>query len=87
MGDEQKPEKEPKGKKRDKKKLELNKETIQELSDSELGDVAGGIGGTKGGPCLERTFAPACPPAGTISNNCTTELLCPSQLTCGCPGV
>ena len=32
-----------KAKKADKKKLELNKETVQELSDEQLGEVAGGI--------------------------------------------
>ena len=29
------------------KKLELNKETIQELSEGDLDNVAGGVGGTK----------------------------------------
>lgn len=68
------------------KKLELNKETVQELSDEQLEDAAGGIGGTKGGPCKERTFAPACPLPGGLTEKCNTQI-CPSQLTCGCPGV
>jgi hypothetical protein len=40
VGDEKKPDK--KGKKFG-KKLELNKETVQELNDEQLGDVAGGL--------------------------------------------
>jgi hypothetical protein len=39
MGDKKKTEKKP-----SKKKLGLNKETMQELNDKELGDVAGGLG-------------------------------------------
>jgi hypothetical protein len=42
MGDQKQTEKKPA------KKLELNKETIQELSESELDGVAGGIGNSVG---------------------------------------
>ena len=40
MADEKKPDEKDK---KDKKKLELNKETVQELTDEQLGDVAGGV--------------------------------------------
>ena len=79
MGDEQKPETEPKGKKKGKKKLELNKETVQELSDEQLGDVAGGLLGTKGGPCQAKSYQPACASGAP-------ECIYLSRLfTCGCP--
>lgn len=45
------------------KKLELNKETIKELDEEELDQVAGGALGTGGGKCKAQTLAPACPPA------------------------
>jgi hypothetical protein len=78
MGDEQKPEQEPKRKKKG-KKLELNKETVQELSDEQLGEVAGGLLGTKGGPCKAQSYQPAC-------ESGAPECLYLSRLfTCGCP--
>lgn len=40
MTNEQQPDKKAK---KDQKKLELNKETVQELNDEQLGEVAGGI--------------------------------------------
>ena len=51
MGDSSKPKQDPKSKKRS-KKLELNKETVQELSNADLDQVAGGLGG------LGKTRAP-----------------------------
>src|SRR6185436_3685662 len=53
MGEEQK----SKGKKRG-KKLELNKETVQELTDEQLGDVAGGALKTGGGHCKDQSLYP-----------------------------
>jgi hypothetical protein len=61
------------------KKLELNKETVQELSDQQLEDVAGGVLGTKGGHCLEQTYMPACPSGNP---NC---LYLSNLFTCTCP--
>ena len=59
MGETPKPEQDPKAKKRG-KKLELNKETVQELNDEQLEDVAGGLLGTKGGACKDKSYQPAC---------------------------
>jgi hypothetical protein len=90
MGDEQKSKEERKGKKRG-KKLELNKETVQELSEGELDDVAGGALKTGGGHCKEQSIYPAC--MGTDSCTCQS-CACPSNfctigcqptVTCGCP--
>lgn len=59
MSDEQKPEtpKQPE----QGKKLALNKETVQELDEQQLDQVAGGAK-TVGGRCAGQTLAPACPP-------------------------
>ena len=56
------------------KKLELNKETVQELNDAQLEGVAGGIelensygickGGEKPVPLSDRRFAPDTTPIG-----------------------
>jgi hypothetical protein len=71
------PKNDPKAKKSG-KKLELNKETVQELNDEQLEDVAGGLLGTNGGHCKEQTYQPACasgqPQCIYLSN----------LLTCGC---
>lgn len=61
------------------KKLELNKETVQELNDEQLADVAGGLLGTKGRACREQTFQPAC-------ESGAPECIYLSRLfTCTCP--
>ena len=79
MGDEQKPEQEPKRKKKG-KKLELNKETVQELSDAELDDVAGGALKTGGGHCKELSLAPAC---AAITSPCDTITCASCNIYCG----
>ncbi len=56
MADEQQSKKT----KKDSKKLELNKETVQELNDEQLEGVAGGLLGTNGGHCKDKSYQPAC---------------------------
>jgi hypothetical protein len=78
MGKTPKPDQDPKARKRG-KKLELNKETVQELNDEQLEDVAGGLLGTNGGHCKEMTYQPAC-------ESGAPECIYLSRLfTCGCP--
>ena len=65
MGDDKKSDKKAK-----KKKLELNKETIKELSEQDLDQVAGGA---RSGGCV----APDGGPAGvTVSCKCPTAVNC-----------
>ena len=53
------------------KKLELNKETLRNLSDETLAEVAGGAGvPTEGGACGYATQTFACPSGATWFNDC-----------------
>jgi natural product precursor len=58
------------------KKLELNRETVQELSESELDDVAGGGAGTKKNCRSVNVDCPTGPPDQTAA-------ACPPPLTMG----
>jgi hypothetical protein len=77
MGEEQKPTKKAK---KAGKKLELNKETVQELSDEQLDDVAGGALKTGGGRCKEQSIAPACP---APTSPCDTITCASCNIYCG----
>jgi natural product precursor len=69
-----------KAKQKPAKKLELNKETIQELSDEQLDDVAGGALKTGGGHCKQQSIAPACP---APSAPCDTITCASCNIYCG----
>jgi hypothetical protein len=62
------------------KKLELNKETVQELSDEQLDQVAGGGLKTGGGHCKQQSLAPACP---AITSPCDTITCASCNIYCG----
>jgi hypothetical protein len=79
MSNERNPARDPKAKKRG-KKLELSKETIQELSDTDLDHVAGGALKTGGGHCKEQSLAPACP---VPTSPCDTITCQSCNLYCG----
>jgi len=79
MSDETGAKQDPRAKKRG-KKLELNKETVQELSDDQLDQVAGGALKTGGGHCKEQSLAPACP---AITSPCDTITCQSCNLYCG----
>lgn len=69
------------------KKLDLNKETIKELDEAELDQVAGGALGTGGGKCKAQSLFPACnlsdnPDQCNFTPKCNTELLCPTLFGC-----
>jgi hypothetical protein len=79
VGNEPKPEKQAKAKKRE-KKLELSKETIQDLSDADLDQAAGGALKTGGGHCKEQSLAPAC---AVPTSPCNTITCQSCNLYCG----
>ena len=64
------------------KKLSLNKETIRELTDSELGQVAG-ADPTQGQGCTN-TNHQACPTAYCTQIGCTISCPSVSQTSCIC---
>lgn len=61
------------------KKLELNKETIRDLTDVDLSEVSGGVATTNcEGPTtvLTTTQSPACPSGATWLRECDTYAVC-----------
>jgi hypothetical protein len=64
--------KQPGEKQRGKKKLELKKETIQELSEGELDKVAGGVtGGCATGEGAQRGIGPTGPTGARADATCS----------------
>lgn len=51
-------------------KLSLNKSTISNLNNSDLGQIVGGV---KSNACLPNTFTCAAGPCGAVSHWCTIK--------------
>ncbi len=78
MPENKQPEK--KARNHGKRKLELHKETMQELTDDQLEGVAGGALKTGGGHCRQQSLAPACP---APTSPCDTITCVSCNLYCG----